>query len=595
MPRSFLHLSSLVFFIFCMLCTKPIRAQKDIMTRNLIYLIKPESNGLTKVDVEFKYKFVNTYGDIELICDTKSTGNLEYQYKGKKYTFYITDANIQKVKPTDPKLEFTIEGPGAFRTVKTLTVLEGHGMGGIMGNGIDVYPNAPNNDLKNPNKYKLVSVRVVGMSFENTGDLIAAIEKTIKDDALQSKIDDLTSKAENAYTMNEYSKAIALYEELVGMGQNNPNTEARLATMRQKLKGENEKRKYDDYMEKGKEAEKSSDFKAAEKFYNDAAAIPVSGNTGAANANRVKKKMEEKGKGSDGLVNGHNVTAPNSDCKLLRTRCTRGEGCAICKACQKNNEKEKQTRDAEDVKERNEKIAAEKKAAQEKAEIARKEREAAERAEKERKKQEAEEEVRRKAEEKEIAAILNENGITNDGALNSFDEMVKPFNEGGRFGFKIKDKIISVKQDAYAYIQQRYGKTKYYLLRSYKKRTIYSIIDIHLKEIPLNGITEFSAYDYDRDKGLWQFCHDRGAGDLVGEFPQGGRRDNDSKYYASKSEAIEIINPQNNGSSNVREGTVYIGLSERSYYVVPCDFYFVDDYYKIVEVKSGYRIKRLGN
>jgi hypothetical protein len=53
------------------------------------------------------------------------------------------------VKPKDPSLEFTIKGPGAFRTVKTLTVIEGQGMGGIMGNGINVYPNAPNNDLKN--------------------------------------------------------------------------------------------------------------------------------------------------------------------------------------------------------------------------------------------------------------------------------------------------------------------------------------------------------------------------------------------------------------------------------------------------------------
>jgi len=52
----------------------------------------------------------------------------------------------------------------------------------------------------------------------------------------------------------------------------------------------------------------------------------------------------------------HNLKNPNSDCKLLVNRCSRGEGCSICYACQKNANQEKQARNAEDERIRNQQI-----------------------------------------------------------------------------------------------------------------------------------------------------------------------------------------------------------------------------------------------
>lgn len=290
----------------------------------------------------------------------------------------------------------------------------------------------------------------------------------------------------------------------------------------------------------------------------------------------------------------HNLSNTNSDCKLLKDRCSRGEGCSVCYACQKNDNQERQARAAEDKRVEEERARQYQQILLAKAEELKQQREAVEREQR----QQAEEEKKRQKEKQEADELMKKYaGIAAKGKVVSADskseaakaselklEMFED-RQNKTYGFKIDGKIISKKTTENGFYLSRIGESDLFILRIdiedknspiYRRdyETIFSIINYKCEPISINGISEFSII-FSKENEI-VFFKNKEAEEFI-KVACSGCSEND--FYQDKESAVACI-------KSIRNYNYCVGYR---YFVAATTYIRANQQMKVIDVKDGYK------
>lgn len=277
--------------LFFLIATKSF---SQVSSMNLWYKPAANVNGLTPVQVTFKYKFINAFGSMHISYDADCKGDLEYQYKGKSYMFSGMDEGVKAVRTVDPTIEFTISGPDGFTKTYTPLIISGMGGGVLSPNDIEFLPSIKSEAQGKPENYRIVSARVISVGSENTSMVQEQIEKKIREDERMNKLQALRSSAQTNENLNRLTEALKNYQSILDIDPGNSLAQQKVESIKKKMDEKGKKEKYDDIYKAAAEAERANNLPLAEKLFRDAAEIPIASNYARNDADRVQSKIKKK-------------------------------------------------------------------------------------------------------------------------------------------------------------------------------------------------------------------------------------------------------------------------------------------------------------
>lgn len=283
------------FFLLVLCCAVlGVTGQGTQQNTKLNYRPPSNINGLTQVSVGFSYKFINTLGTIQLIYDAKCTGNLIYQYKGREFTFSDLEIAIRKVRAFDPVISMVVTGPDGFK--KEMRVLVTSGLGGsVFGNSSEI-KTAKTTAEKEPDNYRITSMRVVSVSYDNAWDVQDQLDKKLKQEKYLVDINEFLRKGDQAMQLNNHAEAESNYYKVIALDKNNQRAISQLKTIKTTVAKKDAKKRYDDLMKEARAAENGGFYDTAEKLYSEAGTVGQNDEYAKNEASRIETLKEKNRK-----------------------------------------------------------------------------------------------------------------------------------------------------------------------------------------------------------------------------------------------------------------------------------------------------------
>jgi hypothetical protein len=291
--KTITQLAFLLLFSCLFLITA--NSQSTLQTRTLFYKPASNINGLTPVSVAFNYKVINAFGTIEIIYSAKCTSDLAYQYKGRTYTFTGMDASVRKVVAKDPVINVLVTGPNGFKKEMNIGVISGVGGGSLSANSSTIKFEAKTKEEKDPHNYTVTPIQVVSVSYDNSWDIQAELEKKIRDEQKNKEIEELIKKGDRAMLMQDYVEAQSEYLKAQKLDKSNQYLPIQLIKAKNEIEKKSANKKFEELMNAAKSAEAKGDLAEAERLYRDAASAGTNYN-GAQNDLMRVKSLREKAK-----------------------------------------------------------------------------------------------------------------------------------------------------------------------------------------------------------------------------------------------------------------------------------------------------------
>jgi hypothetical protein len=278
-----------------------LHAQNSDKDQSFILSYSPplDKNGLTNVTVKLRTRITKAAGEMFLCYAADCSGNLEYQYNGRRYSNGEWSMAIRNILPVDPVIQLEVILPNQSSKIYTVDVLTGQSSSvlGVNSTGI---PNIKIGDLLEPEKYHVRFAKVISMSHRNTSEIIKLIDNKDK----QNKITDLRNLASNALNGKQYQRAIELNNQILSVDFNDAQAKMDLEKIKSLIREDELSNKYADLMRKGQQAEQAKNLTQAAQFFEQASRIPLSkGNIGESEAIRIRNIIAQQNKESESQVN----------------------------------------------------------------------------------------------------------------------------------------------------------------------------------------------------------------------------------------------------------------------------------------------------
>lgn len=268
---------------------------QEVQSATLKYT--PSENGY-ELNIPFKWKFINCYGEVHVTI-TKNSKNITsntYLYNGKRYTqaelgteaFQKPECGLTDIQVDLYNDSFRL-GEGKLGNVIDW-------FGGCFGQTYHITKLVGVNDADYKEKLANLSLKNIRFLTVSTRDykIEGKIKELEKSKSLNNKIKD----ADRAFNSSDYVNAKKLYEEALKIDYNSEHAKNRIKEINEKLKAEKEKLAIDKQLDEAKELFDNGNYEAAKSAYEKALRMDAN-NSDAKNMletinNKLEKEKERK-------------------------------------------------------------------------------------------------------------------------------------------------------------------------------------------------------------------------------------------------------------------------------------------------------------
>tara|TARA_R110002049_G_scaffold39374_8_gene121224 strand:- start:2767 stop:5250 length:2484 start_codon:yes stop_codon:yes gene_type:complete len=270
---------------------------QEVQSATLKYT--PSENGY-ELNIPFKWKFINCYGEVHVTI-TKNSKNITsqtYIYNGKRYTQKELGSEAF-IKPecglTDIQADLYND---SFRLGEAKLDNVINWFGGCFGQTYYITKLVGVNDADY--KEKLANLSLKNIRFLTVSSRDYKIEGKIKELEKSKSFNSKIKDADNAFSSSDYVKAKKLYEEALKIDYNSEHAKNRIKEINEKLKAEKEKLAVDKQLNEAKDLFDNGNYEAAKSAYEKALRMDAN-NSDAKNMletinKELKKEKERKEK-----------------------------------------------------------------------------------------------------------------------------------------------------------------------------------------------------------------------------------------------------------------------------------------------------------
>ncbi|TDO99099.1 hypothetical protein [Flavobacterium sp. 245] len=283
---------TLLFFITLFCCAvsaqnKP-NVKKDI---KLFYKPPSQVSGFTLVTVNLSYAVVNVFGEIQIQAEAKCSNNLEYQYKGRQFTFSGNEVPVRSVVVRDPIIKVVVTGPNNFRKEMKLWIL---GLGANAFGDSSPIKDAKTPEEKDPSNYNVEIIGVESVSYNGLSSLINEIESKLREEKKLKELQGFIENGDNALNRENFSEAENNYKAILRLDKDNAYAKTQLEKIRQRVEKLSSKKRYDDAMNAAQAEEARGNYDNASRLYEEASKEDVNNGYAKNQSDRVNDLKERK-------------------------------------------------------------------------------------------------------------------------------------------------------------------------------------------------------------------------------------------------------------------------------------------------------------